>query len=283
MGATPVSRSRAASGEDTDKNKSVIGSLYDLLYELLKESPSWVRVGAILVISSLVGLYVLRTLGFINPSDASSRAVQAYSFESGKQVDGPGNSQMADASLHLAEEDAHIRWHHEHPEDNPPMKMIFKITDGNYLGYQFYEKSDHCVFVLRMENGVTTSRWLRDPLSGRAATAGVPHDTQALNRSPADVSEIGRLLDALVPSAAAATLASPAHAGSQLQSVQTGCFQGTHPGQFTWWWGTPEDQCWTPMHRQWKDGCQHYQRYNKCTNSWDERIIWVTCSAGPHS
>jgi hypothetical protein len=38
MGATPISRSRAVSTENADKNKSVIGSLYDLLYVLLRDS-----------------------------------------------------------------------------------------------------------------------------------------------------------------------------------------------------------------------------------------------------
>jgi hypothetical protein len=273
MSATPIPDAHgAAPADSTDKNR--VNSVYDLLYRLLTECPLWVRVIAIVVILTFLGLYLM--------PKAMNAPVQEYSPRNGVQVDGPGNAGMADSTLHLKEEDAHSRWHEEHPEDSPPLKTIFKITDDNYLAYKFYDKSDRCVFVLRRENGVSASRWVRDPMSMHAANE-VPHDVPSVKPSPAGFSIAG-LFDGLVPSANAAQL-SPALTGTEqrMHPVQSGCVQGTHPGQFNWWWGAPEDQCWTPMYRQWKDGCKHYQRYNKCSNAWDDRIVWVSCSAGPHS
>jgi len=188
---------------------------------------------------------------------------------------------MAEVTRRIKDEDEHSRWHDEHPEDSPPLKKVFQVSDDNYLGYKYYEKTDRCVFVIRKEDGKTSSHWLRDPELRAAALAG-RQETHAANPAPPSLDGVGRLFDALVPSAEAATLpGSPLQ--SHLQPVQTGCVAGTHPGQFTWWWGTPEDQCWVPMYRQWKDGCKHYQRFNKCSNAWDDTIHWVSCSAGPHS
>jgi hypothetical protein len=284
MNATPISSSGRTPSDDSPRDNAVVTSSFDLLYRLVSQSPSWVRVVVVLILSALTVLYGLHYLGIYPPTPRPAPP-QSYSLEMGKQVDGPGNKAMADPTEHLQQDDAHSRWHEEHPEDSPEMKKVFQIADDNYLGYKFYANSDRCVFVIRRENGVTTSRWLRDPIS-QSAAAGAGHHAEAGDHASqsADASVLARVFDGLIPSAeAAAPLTSPARAGVLLQSVQAGCVQGTHPGQFTWWWGPPENQCWTPMFRQWKDGCKHYQRFNKCSNAWDDTIHWVSCTAGPHS
>jgi hypothetical protein len=271
MGATPLPHSHE--GSLPGPEKGLINSLYDFLYKLFKESPRWIQFPVLFAIAAFGVIYALQFLGFIKPP-VSGKTTPAYSLTDGTQAPGPGNAAMADTSIHIAEEDAHAKWHNEHPEDSPPMKIIFKISEDNYLGYRFYDKSDRCVFVLRKENDSRASRWIKDPLQD----ASLHSSENRKQTRPADQDTIASLLDAFIPTAQAAP-----QAGVRLQRVQVGCVQGTHPGQFTWWWGTPEDQCWAPMYRKWADGCEHYQRYNKCANSWDDRIDWVSCSAGPHS
>jgi hypothetical protein len=164
---TPIRHSRE--GTLAEPEKGLATSLYDLLYKLFRGSPRWIQLVVLSGIAAFGAIYALQFLGLIKPHNRIIRAAQAYSLEDGKQAAGPGNASMADVSLHLAEEDAHSRWHHEHPEDSPPMKPIFKISEDNYLAYQFYDKSDHCVYVLRRENGVTTSRWVDPTCISRGA------------------------------------------------------------------------------------------------------------------
>jgi hypothetical protein len=255
-----------------------IRDFFELFKDLVLRSPAWVRIVVVLIMSSLFTLYVLHLLGIYPPP---ATVPTGYSLAIGKQVPGAGDAQMAQATAELQADDAHSRWHDEHPEDNPPLKKVFQIADDNYLGYRFFDKSDHCVFIIRRESGKNTSRWLHDPqLQAQIAGEG-GRATRA--RVPSDPSIVARLIDSLVPAAEAATLTSAeARAGEYMPAAQGTCVSGTHPGEFTWWWGAPEDQCWAPMYREWKDGCKHYQRFNKCSKAWDEAIHWVSCSAGPH-
>jgi hypothetical protein len=276
MGTTSVSHSDGTA--QTVGPSDSANSIYDLIYKIVLRCPPWVRIGFVIVMAPILVLLVLR----LYPPPPAPK--QAYSSLNGKQVTGPWDAQMADVTLHLQEDARHSLWHDEHPADSPAMRMVFKITDDNYLGYRYYEKSDRCVFVMRRENGFTTSHWLRDPQT-QSAAAGTGDDDRARGSTGTSPPRTRGLLDLLVSSA---EVASPVPegtaeaAGAMLQSAPTGCVAGTHPGEFTWWWGTPENQCWTPMFRQWKDGCKHYQRYNKCANAWDDAINWVSCSAGPH-
>lgn len=249
---------------------------FELFKDLVLQSPLWVRVPVVLIMSSLITLYVLHALGIYPPPVT---VPGGYSLANGQQVPGAGDEVMRPATAELQADDAESRWHDDNPEDNPPLKKVFQIGYDNYLGYRFFDKSDHCVFVIRRESGKTSSHWLRDPQS--AAAGGTTRSKRA-DRGP-DPSIVARLMDALVPAAEAASLASgEGSAGEFAPASQGACVGGTHPGQFTWWWGAPEDQCWAPMYRQWKDGCKHYQRFNKCSKAWDDAIHWVNCSAGPH-
>jgi hypothetical protein len=249
--------------------------LFELFKDLVMQSPLWVRVPVILIMSSLITLYVLHALGIYPPP---AQLPPQYPVVNGTHVPGPGDKVMEPTTAELQVDDAHSRWHDEHPEDSPPLKKVFQIADDNYLGYRFFDKSDHCVFVIRRESGKTSSRWLRDPQLQVSAAGGATRSKRAV-----DGSIVARLMDALVPAAEAATLSGgEGSAGEFTPASQGACVDGTHPGQFTWWWGAPEDQCWAPMYRQWKDGCKHYQRFNKCSKAWDDAIHWVSCSAGPH-
>jgi hypothetical protein len=273
MGATPIPHS--AGHHHPAKNATLANSAYALLDKLMSQCPAWVRIVIVLALASATFLHILV------PTTAS-KPEQAYSLFAGKQVAGPGDTQMEDATIHLREDDQHSRWHEEHPEDSPRLKTVFKISEDNFLAYKYYEKSDHCVFVIRRQNGATASRWLREPL-GQTLNAAVRPRESAEVPQVASIDAVGQLLDALVPPAQpAALLGSFLQSGPALRTVQDACVAGVHPGQFTWWWGTPEDSCWTPMFRQWKDGCKHYQRYNRCANAWDESIHWVSCSASRH-
>jgi len=252
--------------------------LFELFKDLILQGPKWVRIVVVLIMSALITLYVLHALGIYPPPVT---VPGGYSLANGKQVPGPGDKVMEPATTELQADDAHGRWHDDHPEDNPPLKKVFQISEDNYLGYRFFDKSDHCVFVIRRESGKTSSHWLRDPQL-QASAAGSTTRSRGSDRA-SDPSIVARLMDALVPAAEAASLSSgEGSAGEYTPASQGACVGGTHPGQFTWWWGPPEDQCWAPMYRQWKDGCKHYQRFNKCSSAWDDAIHWVSCSAGPH-
>ncbi|HZQ69071.1 MAG TPA: hypothetical protein VFA68_11185 [Terriglobales bacterium] len=259
----------------------VVNSVYDLFYRLVRESSPWVQRSVLLVMAAVMSLCALRYFGVYPPKPVPPE--NPYSLADGKEAVGPGNNAMADVTEHIKQEDAHSRWHEEHPEDSPEFKRVLDMGDDNFLGYKFYAKSDRCVFVVRRESGVTISRWLRNPLSQSAAAASQrSRQTSEQNSRPPE-SAWGNLLEGLIPSAEAATpFSSPHHHAGLLQAAEASCVSGTHPGEFTYWWGTPEDQCWTPMFRQWKDGCKHYQRFNKCSNGWDQKINWLTCAAPPH-
>jgi hypothetical protein len=239
----------------------------------------WVRIVVVLIMSALITLYALHALGIYPPPPT---VPGGYSLANGKQVPGEGDKVMEPATAELQADDAHSRWHDDHPEDNPPLKKVFQLADDNYLGYRFYDKSDHCVFVIRRESGKTSSRWLRDPQLQESVAGRGTRSPRAHGASEASI--FARLMDALVPAAEAASIAGEGGgaAGEYAPASQGACVGGTHPGEFTWWWGAPEDRCWAPMYRQWKDGCKHYQRFNKCSSAWDDTIHWVSCSAGPH-
>src|SRR5437764_4861975 len=166
MNAQTISRPDE-SGPRTIDDK-VAHSVFDLFSQLVLESPPLIRITVLLVMGTVMTLCVLRYFGIYPATMVNSG--DAYSLANGKQAEAPGNKVMADFTEHIREDDQHSRWHDEHPEDNPEFKKVLDIGDDNYLGYKFYAKSDHCVFVVRRENGVTISRWLRDPLSQSAAS-----------------------------------------------------------------------------------------------------------------
>ena len=276
-------------------------TVYDLLYRLMKGTPTWARIVTALVLAVGIGLAlggkVLSGLGKskdVPPPAAVSATVQGapiqiqihngpYAQPDGsRQIDHPGNANSApqnlDATHHVDEEEHHYRFHAEHPEDNPELVIIAKLDDQNDVGYKFFSKTDKCVWVLRYEHGVPISQYIKDPAYQDGTSHGL-HDAQY--RSPGDrkrgPSGLG-LFDALVPTAEAAEIEFPAeHGAAKLERVQAGCMN-PHGGPFSWWWATPTDQCWSPMYRQWRDGCTHYQMFNRCANAWDGRIFWVTCN-----
>jgi len=213
----------------------------------------------------------------------------SYLLSNGSQVDASGNAnhapQNVDATDHAKEDAEHATWHADHPEvPEPTLNVITQTDEKNFVKFKFYSKTDGCVFVLRQVDGVPTSQWVRNPHFKEVGAALRDAEPGKKSQEGSDTSVFAGLLDALVPPAAAATQLSSPHTGLQSQSVQAQarCLN-PHPGQFKWWWGPPEDQCWSPMYREWRDGCKHYQRFNKCANAWDDRIFWVNCSGPPHS
>jgi hypothetical protein len=291
-----------APAPEPNNDNSAANSIYDLVYRLIIGCPVWVRILTVLV---LAGALALSLLGKIPspfgkakkqaptevpstnlPAVAQTGAVTIqiqngpYSLPAGsKQIDAPGNANQApeniDATHHVDEDARHYKYHQDHPEDDPELNMIAKMDDKNDISYKFYSKTDKCVWVLRHENGVPISQFVKDP-AYRDGVAQPPH--AANQRSSPDSENVpatASLIDALVP---LAQLRLPGDGDeSHLQPVQAGC-ANPHPGPFSWWWGPPQDQCWSPMYRRWKDGCTHYQLFNRCANAWDGRIIWTFCN-----
>jgi hypothetical protein len=298
MGAAPVPEPRNDSPILIENKKTETNSAYAVLYRLISESPMWVRIVAIFVLASAIGLSlqgkIQEMLGNRTAASESKTpdkpqpaiAIQIqngpYAPTEGKQIDPPGNAnklpQNVDAGHHVDEDSKHYRFHEEHPEDAPDLVTIAKSDDDNYVAYKFYSKTDKCVYVLRRVNGIPTSQYVKDPQHATMAPES-PHvgENRGSSEKPTGPAIVG-LIDALVPSAAAAQLQFPDGAmGANLQTVQAGC-TNPHRGPFSWWWGTPSDQCWSPMYRQWKDGCTHYQMFNRCANAWDGRIFWTNCN-----
>jgi hypothetical protein len=281
-------------------NKNADSSVYDLFYRLIVKSPPWVRIVVVLLLAGGIALSLSGKIpdlfGKTKKADTPSAAAQVqnpisiqiqngpYPTPAGsKQVDGPGNANYApqnlDATHHFDEDAEHYKFHQEHPEDNPELTQIAKFDDKNDISYKFYGKTDKCVFVLRHENGVPISQFVKDP-AFRDGVAQPPRLASVRGSSnSANASVRAGLFDDLIPSAAAAQLEFPKGMDeSHLRSVQAGCAVGQHPGPFNWWWGPPQDQCWSPMFRQWRDGCTHYQMFNRCANAWDGRIVWTACN-----
>lgn len=58
-----------------------------------------------------------------------------------------------------------------------------------------------------------------------------------------------------------------------------------HPDAFAWRYGERAygEPCWIPVIRTWKDGCEHYQMFNTCSNTWDTlpngapNVRWTRC------
>ncbi len=295
MAAAPVP-------EPTNKNED--SSVYVLFYKLTKESPPWVRTVAVLLIAGGIALAlsgkVSDWFGKTKKADMPSGAAQVqnpisiqiqngpYPVPAGsKQINGPGNANNApqnlDATHHFDEDAEHYKYHQDHPEDNPDLTQIAKFDDKNDISFKFYAKTDKCVWVLRHENGVPVSQYVKDP-AYRDGVALPPHSASAGKLPNSDrPPERPSLFDALVPTAEAAQVEFPKGMDeAHLHEVQAGCVNGQHPGPFNWWWGPPQDQCWSPMFRQWRDGCTHYQMFNRCANAWDGRIVWTACTPGPN-
>ena len=293
----------AAPVPEPHNNRNPASSIYDLLYRLIIKSPTWVRIVTVLFLVCAIALSLLGKIpspfSKSKKSDQPSAPVVAQRVETpisieihngpyplpvgSKQVDVPGRSdntapQNIDATHHVDEDAQHSKFHQDHPEDNPDLTTIAKFDDKDDIAYKFYGKTDKCVWVIRHENGIPITQFVKDP----AYRDGIPQPLHSANhRSSINSENIparGGLLDALIPSAAAAQLRFPSGGDeSHLQPVQAGC-ANPHPGPFSWWWGPPQDQCWSPMYRQWKDGCTHYQMFNRCANAWDGRIIWTACN-----
>ncbi len=289
MGAAPVPDPHNATAAPKT-------SIYDLFYRLFMQSPHWVQALAIMALAVGLGFSVhgkLQDVSSIfkpassqtNPQSKQPIAVQLKDgpyapVEGTKQTNPPGNfngaPQNRDATHHIDEDAEHYKFHEEHPEDTPELKKIATIDADNYVAYKFYGKTDKCVYVLRHVKGIPYSQYIKDPTQ----QGGIPHMHSAAGNAPSDGPSLAiftGLFDALVPSAAAAQIQFSTDTSAHLQQVQAGC-ANPHPGPFSWWWGSPNDQCWSPMYRQWRDGCTHYQLFNRCANAWDGRIFWVTCN-----
>jgi hypothetical protein len=183
-------------------------------------------------------------------------------------------------------------WHDIHSgEDSPEWAYI---SDGdktkNFVKYRFFSKSDGCLEVVRSEDGTPLLQWIMNPAprhrlhvdpnsTGRlgSMSAGRSDDRHAAMAHPTMSGMLLRLMDFLEPPVSA-------HDDSQHMradlvrpvAVQGGCLN-PHPGTFKSSWGPPTDQCWSPMYRQFSDGCVHFQMYNRCANAWDQRINWTKC------
>lgn len=100
--------------------------------------------------------------------------------------------------------------------------------------------ADGCVVLVRVANGVATSKLLRD-------LAGSP----APRRSWLDV--------VVAPALAQGRCVFP------------------HPGQFQRRTGG-RNGCWVPVFFDWADGCAYVQMFNACQGTWDGNIRWTRCT-----
>jgi hypothetical protein len=243
MAAAPIpepDRSSSARPSAVAGGPGGTGSIYELLYKLLSQCPAWVRVVAVLVLASAIGIAVAKRLLPPEPTPQTAQrqatiAVQLatvpYSIVDGTQVNAPGNAnQLAeneDATHHVAEVAEHAQWHAEHPEiPEPPLNVITQTDEKNFVKFKFYSKTDGCVFVLRQVNGVPTSQWVRNPHFKEVAAVLRDADSDRKSQEGSDTRAIAGLLDALVlPAAAATPRPSAAAASVQLQNVQAqaGC------------------------------------------------------------
>jgi hypothetical protein len=182
------------------------------------------------------------------------------------------NPENRDADRKSREDNAAFQYHLDNESiDSPPEVSIGTDTDDhNYLHYKYYSKTDKCVYLIRREGGADHTQWVKDPLYHN-------HDNTQTAR-------LGSSADSGIPQTSSNffDVITPAYAQVQPNGPQFCVNPHPHNNDFATWWGTPIDNCNTGFFRKFRDGCTHYQVYNRCANSWDERIFWTYCHPAPH-
>jgi hypothetical protein len=287
-------------------------SMWSLLYRWIAGRPNWVQNTAILIlvlaVAAGVGTYAAIKLAGLagsekasatpTPTPAAPEKARQVTAAGSVYVQGtegqppPGKVSVNDPTLiaaakKLIAESKHGEWHDthredpHHPEKEPPWQPINSDPD-NYVMYRYYANTDKCVAILRKANGVASpTQWLQDPNYLDGVRVQISSSQSGPKPSVAPPESL---------TAAPLALAIPWLASTQFplpdaqltpQSLQGPCAD-PHPGAFTWWWGPPVDQCWSPLYRRFGDACTHYQLFNRCANAWDGRIFWVSCTPGPY-
>jgi hypothetical protein len=251
------------------------GSIFDFLLALLRQAPPWLRAVVVLGIFTAVGLGVYHWITAQSPASKPQAVPQPqYPLTNGRQVDAAGNAnedpRNQSATQRISDDDEHFKWHATHETHEPDWTLISRVDDGNLLEYKYYKDTDHCVLLLRKQNGDANTQWIRESVFARRS---------AKENEPKVRKSIINLADILVGTAYASPQ-DPSAPGGHLEPVQMGCVN-PHPGIFQWWWGPPSDQCWSPMYRRFSDGCTHHQMFNRCYNTWDPNIWWDYCTGNP--
>ncbi len=256
-----------------------VGAFFNTIQSL----PSTLRAVVIVAIAGIAGFVAYERYVAVPSEHIANAAPAAYTggipdpTHAGADSNNPQN---IEADHKKSEDDAAVQWHliSHQSDDNPPETAI----DANrQLSYRYFSKTDHCIFVRRRVGDHDATQWVRDPdyhlhdsAHGKpSAASGVAGGrTTGTTSGISTMQSLGGLL---------AVVAAASEPAAAAMGVGQACPNpiNPHPGQFRFWWGTPVDQCNSPMYRQFVDGCTHYQFYNRCANSWDSRIFWTSCAA----
>jgi hypothetical protein len=271
------------------------GSVFDAFATLVLSLPVVIRalvVLAVLVLGAAFVYYKYSPRSLNQPLPPIATAPVGAPYNNGQPDLGhPGavnNAQNVEANHKAQEDNAAYEWHTNHKADDDPLEIpiVPDADQNNFLRFQYYAKTDRCLLIHRREGGVDHSQWIRDPMyHSHDVDQKMNVGMKALDiSSGAPGNRVADFIDRLFPAASAsAILDVPALSDvAKPEPIQTNFCVNPHQGTFRYWWGQPIDQCNSPMYRQFGDGCTHYQIYNRCANSWDGRIFWVTCNPPPH-
>ena len=261
----------SSGGATTD----LIGGLVRVLMSL----PTGLRALALLVILTMGGFIAYEKFVVVDPVD-SFQAGAAY-LGGVPDPNHPGadtlNPQNIEAAHKADEDGSALAWHFNHKTEDDPSEVA--IDAGRQIYYRYFASSDHCVYIRRRDGVRDLTQWVRDPSYhthdvDKRGTPGSSELRPAQDNKASASWALARSLGGLLVVASAATRL-PGEI--TMREAQTNSCLNPHPGQFRYWWGPPNDQCNSPMYRQFADGCTHYQLYNRCANAWDSRIFWTTC------
>jgi hypothetical protein len=218
------------------------------------------------------------------PEPGAPRAVESAQintpYTGGTLARAPGNANAApqniEAEHSLLEDGLASNFHMENLSTDNPVEQTISQTDAdNYIHYKLFAL-DRCIWLNRRVAGVNHWQWIKDPQYHKhdVQRAASKESTRGRHLTPTDTRSIDPLE---VPASLKPRLVN-IRANLALPVAVQGRCMNPHPGQFTYWWGPPFDQCNSPLYRQFQDGCTHYQIYNRCANSWDARIFWTYCA-----
>jgi hypothetical protein len=277
-----------------------------VLLSFLARQPApirWVGFIVLLVAVSVgLGFAVYGALKPVVPSAAGSNEKEFVapvgSYSGGQQINRPDGEKidLAFEPSALAQQHAAV-WHNRHSGQDDPKWIYIENGDQtqSFVKYRFYKKSDGCVNVVRSQQGVPTDQWIMNPLPAyKLHTDTEPYTEDlgshqiprfaegAIEGSDGSHGRVWGVLHFFEAALYAQTVSPQSDLHGQtahmrpVSAASNQCLN-PHPGNFKWWWGAETDQCWAPMYRQFDDGCQHLQRYNRCANAWDQRIEWQVC------
>lgn len=280
-----------------NNSQSPPSSVYGILDSLLRSSPVWVRICAVFLLLMVVAYLAINRFSRSPTGNEvdSGTLVNPYPQSRGILArNAPGNDNSnpynRDADQSVKDYELSFQWHSEHVEDSPEWVVVQKTDDRNFIQYKYYAKTDKCMWVLREVGGFPSSQWIKDPAlkayhPNRAAHLEMPNDKELIPRKPDQLAlginaALTHALNRLMPPAYASSAPAQDLLGPRAERVRAqGACLNPHPGQFRYWWGTPIDQCSSPMYRQFLvDGCTHFQLYNRCANAWDPAIHWTYCN-----